>query len=177
VRDARPPVAAPYGVRRWEGPGSGDLGSFVVPTQPDHQPSPAPFTHHVEVHFYEVDQVGVVFNAWYLAWCDDARLAYLASRGYGLDEAREADALPLVRHADIEWLASLSAGDRADIVVSPVRVGTTSFTLRHEIHRASDGMLCAVLTITYVAAGLAERTKRELPLSLRTALDEDRVQT
>ena len=79
-----------------------------------------PFVHRVEVHFYEVDQVGVVFNAWYLAWCDDARLAYLASRGYGLEEARAADALPLVRHADIEWLASLQAGDHAEIVVRPV---------------------------------------------------------
>ena len=84
--------------------------------------------------------------------------------------------MPLVRHAEIEWLASLAAGDHAEIVVRPVRVGTTSFTLRHEIHRAGDGQLCAVLTITYVAAGLVERTKRELPLSLRKALDEDRAQ-
>jgi acyl-CoA thioester hydrolase len=132
-----------------------------------------PFVHRVEVHFYEVDQVGVVFNAWYLAWCDDARLAYLASRGYGLEEARAADALPLVRHADIEWLASLQAGDHAEIVVRPVRVGTTSFTLRHEIHRAGDQMLCAVLTVTYVAAGVAERVKRALPLGLREALEKD----
>jgi acyl-CoA thioester hydrolase len=132
-----------------------------------------PFVHRVEVHFYEVDQVGVVFNAWYLAWCDDARLAYLASRGYGLEEARAADALPLVRHADIEWLASLQAGDHAEIVVRPVRVGTTSFTLRHEIHRADDQMLCAVLTVTYVAAGVAERVKRALPLGLREALEKD----
>ena len=135
-----------------------------------------PFTHPVEVHFYEVDQVGVVFNAWYLAWCDDARLAYCASRGFGLERAREADAMPLVRHADIQWLASLSAGDHAEIVVRPVGVGTTSFTLRHEIHRAADGELCAVLTITYVAVGLADRTKRQLPLSLRTALEQDRAQ-
>lgn len=136
-----------------------------------------PFVHRVEVHFYEVDQVGVVFNAWYLAWCDDARMAYLASRGYGIEEAKAADAMPLVRHADIEWLASLAAGDHAEIVVRPVRVGSTSFTLRHEIHRASDGLLCAVLTITYVAAGLADRTKRELPLSLRAALGEDASQS
>jgi acyl-CoA thioester hydrolase len=135
-----------------------------------------PFVHRLEVHFYEVDQVGVVFNAWYLAWCDDARLAYLKARGYGIEEARAADAMPLVRHAEIEWLASLAAEDHAEIHVRPVRVGTTSFTLRHEIHRAGDGQLCAVLTITYVAAGLQERTKRELPLSLRTALDEDRAQ-
>jgi acyl-CoA thioester hydrolase len=128
----------------------------------------------VEVHFYEVDQVGVVFNAWYLAWCDDARLAYCASRGYGIEQARAADAMPLVRHAEIEWLASLAAGDHAEIVVRPVRVGRTSFTLRHEIHRAGDGELCAVLTITYVAVGLAERTARELPLSLRRALEQDR---
>ena len=120
-----------------------------------------------------MDQVGVVFNAWYLAWCDDARLAYLASRGYGLEEARAADALPLVRHADIEWLASLQAGDHAEIVVRPVRVGTTSFTLRHEIHRAGDQMLCAVLAVTYVAAGVAERVKRALPLGLREALEKD----
>ena len=133
-----------------------------------------PFVHPVEVHFYEVDQVGVVFNAGYLAWCDDARLAYCASRGYGIEQARAADAMPLVRHAEIEWLASLAAGDHAEIVVRPVRVGRTSFTLRHEIHRAGDGELCAVLTITYVAVGLAERTARELPLSLRRALEQDR---
>jgi acyl-CoA thioester hydrolase len=145
-------------------------------TDPESVDVQVPFTHRVEVHFYEVDQVGVVFNAWYLAWCDDARLAYLASRGYGLQQAMAADALPLVRHADIEWLASLAAEEHAEIHVRPVRVGTTSFTLRHEIHREGDGELCAVLTITYVAAGLAERTKRELPLSLRAALEQDQRQ-
>jgi acyl-CoA thioester hydrolase len=133
-----------------------------------------PFVYDVEVRIYEVDSAGVVFNAWYLAWCDDARLAYLASRGYPLEQAMAADALPLVRHADIEWLASLQAGDHAEIVVRPVRVGETSFTLRHEIHRAGDRMLSAVATITYVAAGLKERVKRPLPLSLREALEKDR---
>ena len=134
-----------------------------------------PFVHPVEVRFYEVDQVGVVFNAWYLAWCDDARLAYCAARGYDLEDARTHDAVPLVRHADIEWLASLAAGDHATIVVRPVRVGTTSFTLRHEIHRASDDELCAVLTITYVVTGAVDRGKRELPLSLRAALEQDQA--
>jgi len=134
-----------------------------------------PFSHRVEVRFFEVDQAGVVFNAWYLAWCDDARLAYLASLGYPLEKAIADEVVPLVRHADIEWLASLQAGDQADIVVRPVRVGSTSFTLRHEIHRAGEDLLCAVLTITYVAAGLAERVKKPLPLGLREALEKDRL--
>ncbi len=135
------------------------------------------FRHPVQVHFYEVDQVGFVFNAWYLAWCDDARLAYLDARGYSMDDARVADAVPLVRHADIEWLASLRAGDHADILVTPMRVGTTSFTLRHEIHRLGDGLVCARLEITYVAASLADRAKRKLPLALREALEKDRLGT
>ena len=134
------------------------------------------FTHHVDVHFYEVDQAGVVFNAWYLAWCDDARMAYLQSRGHGLAQADADGAFPLVRHAEVEWLASLSAGDRAAIAVRPVRVGGTSFTLRHEISRSRDGLLCAVVTVTYVTVDLPTRTKREVPLSLRAALDEDREQ-
>ena len=117
----------------------------------------------MEVHFYEVDQVGVVFNAWYLAWCDDARLAYCALAGYGLEEAKAADAMPLVRHADIEWLASLAAGDHAEIVVRPVRVGTTSFTLRHEIHRAGDGRAVCRPDHHVRGGGARERAKRELP--------------
>jgi acyl-CoA thioester hydrolase len=132
------------------------------------------FTHHVDVHFYEVDQAGVVFNAWYLAWCDDARLAYLESLGQGMEQAAAEGAFPLVRHADVEWLASLGAGDRAAIAVRPVRVGGTSFTLRHEISRERDGLLCAVATVTYVTVDLASRVARELPLPLRAALDEDR---
>ena len=124
-----------------------------------------PFVYGVEVRIYEVDSAGVVFNAWYLAWCDDARLAYLASRGYPLERAMAADALPLVRHADIEWLTSLQAGDHAEIVVRPVRVGETSFTLRHEIHRAGDGMLSAVATITYVAAVSWSGSSGRFPLA------------
>jgi acyl-CoA thioester hydrolase len=134
-----------------------------------------PFSHRIEVRFFEVDQAGVVFNAWYLAWCDDARLAYLASLGYPLEKAIADDAVPLVRHADIEWLASLQAGDHADIVVRPVRLGQSSFTLRHEIHRVGEDLLCAVVTVTYVAAGLAERVKKPLPLGLREALEKDRL--
>ena len=38
---------------------------------------------------------------------------------------------------------------------------------------AGDKMLCAVLTVTYVAAGVAERVKRALPLGLREALEKD----
>jgi acyl-CoA thioester hydrolase len=36
-------------------------------------------------------------------------------------------------------------------------------------------MLCAVLTITYVAVALSTRAKQALPLSMREALEKDRL--
>ncbi len=121
-----------------------------------------PFVHRVEVHFYEVDQVGVVFNAWYLAWCDDARLAYLASRGYGLEEARAADALRWCATPTSSGWRACSRGPRRDR-------GAAGEGGDHVVHAPPRDpprgrqMLCAVLTVTYVAAGVAERVKRALP--------------
>src|SRR5450759_2790975 len=46
--------------------------------------APAPeseFTHRVDMRYLEVDQQGVVFNMWYLAYFDDAMTAWLAHRG------------------------------------------------------------------------------------------------
>ena len=38
-----------------------------------------PFEEPVHVRFLEVDQQGVVFHMWYLAYFEDARNAFLAS--------------------------------------------------------------------------------------------------
>ena len=35
----------------------------------------------VAVRYLEVDAQGVVFNAWYLAWFDEAMAAFFADRG------------------------------------------------------------------------------------------------
>src|SRR5437667_12390906 len=42
---------------------------------------PIPFTHPVNVRYLEVDQQGVVFNMWYLAYFDDAMTSFLEEGG------------------------------------------------------------------------------------------------
>ena len=48
------------------------------------------FRYPLEVRFFEVDSLGVVFNMWYLGWCDEAMSAYMESIGYGYATLRAA---------------------------------------------------------------------------------------
>lgn len=129
------------------------------------------FSYPVAVKFSEIDLAGVVFNAHYLTWCEDAKWAYLDSVGYGPYRFAEARSNALVRHAEIDWVASLRPLDRAEIRVSVTRVGATSFTLRHEIWRAGDdAILTATCLITYVWVDSATGLKTDLDPALRRAL-------
>ena len=49
-----------------------------------------PYEHRVAVRYLEVDRQGVVFNAWYLAYFDDALTGFLDHMAEpGMEPARE----------------------------------------------------------------------------------------
>lgn len=96
------------------------------------------FRYPVDVRFFEVDSLGVVFNMWYLGWCDEAMSAFLESIGYGYATLRAAGVDAVLRKAELEWLRSLEAFQHAEISVRVDQVGTTSFRLRYDIERV-DG--------------------------------------
>ena len=47
----------------------------------DPAPANAPYVHRIQVRYGEVDMQRVVFNAHYLAYCDDAVENWLRARG------------------------------------------------------------------------------------------------
>jgi len=93
------------------------------------------FRYRVDVRFFEVDSLGVVFNMWYLGWCDEAMSAFMESIGYGYATLRAQGFDAVLRNAEIEWADSLEAFQHAEIVVLVDHVGTTSFRLRYDIDR------------------------------------------
>ncbi len=134
-----------------------------------------PFSYPVAVKFSEIDLAGVVFNSHYLTWCEDAKMAFLGELGFGPYWFTEHDHLALVRHAEIDWVASLKPLDRADIRVGVERVGTSSFTLRHEIWRSGDDPIrTATCVITYVWFDRVRGDKAPLDEAFRTRLDAER---
>jgi acyl-CoA thioester hydrolase len=128
-------------------------GEFVIPWR---------------ARYYEVDQQGVVFNGWYLAWFDEAMSAFLADRG--LDNAAMAAAgldYQLVR-SEIDWRAGVRWGEAVEIVVRPGRVGTTSFDVHFSVRRAG-AEVCAA-RIVYVSVPRGGTGKTPVPGALLDAL-------
>src|SRR5215212_6824672 len=109
----------------------------------------------------EADAQGVVFNAWYLTYFDEAMAAYLASRGlpYATMLAAGFD-VQLVR-SEIDWTTGLRWPDDVRVAVSLAGLGRTCFRLDFETRR--DG------TVYFVVATDGSG-KRDLPPLLLTAL-------
>jgi len=147
------------------------------------------FRYPVDVRFFEVDSLGVVFNMWYLGWCDEAMSAFMKSIGYGYATLRAQGFDAVLRNAQIEWADSLEAFQHAEIAVLVDHVGTTSFRLRFDIDRVDIDRVdidrvdierveasghgrtrCAQVAITYVCVAVDGRSKVPIPRDLREAL-------
>jgi acyl-CoA thioester hydrolase len=137
------------------------------------------FHYPLDVRFFEVDSLGVVFNMWYLGWCDEAMSAFMTSLGYGYATLRAGGVDAVLRSVEFDWVDSLEAFQHAEIAVRVDRVGTTSFRLSYDIERvdvsAGGRTKCAHAAITYVCVAVEDRMKTEIPQGLRKALTVHRV--
>lgn len=83
------------------------------------------FDHQIRVRYSECDQQGVVFNAHYMAYMDDATEVWLRSLTED-DDLHDRWEWMIVR-ATLEWQSSARNGDLLDIKVGVLRFGNTSF--------------------------------------------------
>jgi acyl-CoA thioester hydrolase len=125
------------------------------------------FVHRVRVRYAEIDGQGVVFNAHWLTYFDDACTRFMESLGFGPDFWTKEFDVMLVK-AVLEWSGSARFDDWIDIDVAPVRLGTKSFDLRYRASVAGEPACAA--TITYVAVVPGANTSIEIPAPVRTAL-------
>jgi acyl-CoA thioester hydrolase len=119
-------------------------------------------TWSAPVRYAEVDGQGVVFNAHYLLYCDEAMAAFCRARAVG----PIADRVQLVT-STLTWTSAARWGDVVDVDVRCLRVGTTSFVLRFEI--AAGERACCTVETTYV---LTDESWRPTPVpdDVRAAL-------
>ena len=126
------------------------------------------FSHPIQVRYLEVDQQGVVFNMWYLAYFDDAMTAFLAHNGLGYGAMLAAGFDVQLVHVDIDWSAGVRFGEPLVVDVRLVRKGATSFTLGFGVRRNHES--CAEATIVYVCVATDGSGKRPLPELLAKGL-------
>lgn len=129
-----------------------------------------PFEFDLQVRYMEVDAQGVVFNAWYLTYFDEAFTAFLHARGltYPVMLAAGYD-VQLVR-TEIDWSGPLRHLDVARITVTPARVGRTSFALDFAAGPAGGAVTCRART-TYVVVAADGSGKRPIPALILAAVE------
>jgi acyl-CoA thioester hydrolase len=108
----------------------------------------------------------VVFNANYLAYCDDAVERWLAARGVDVF-AHDWDFM--LKKATIEWAGAATVHEELSITVSASRWGNTSFDVRFD--GAVDDRAVFGCTITYVGVRAGTKDTMPPPAEVRAALD------
>lgn len=123
------------------------------------------FRHSVRVRYAEVDAQGVVFNAHYLTYCDEAVGRWWTSAGltfgdHGWDV--------MVKKIVVEWSGSAGFDDVVDIDVRVSRWGTTS----HDVECVGTvaGRPVFTATITYVGVRYGTKEPAPPPPEVRAAL-------
>jgi acyl-CoA thioester hydrolase len=126
-----------------------------------------PFVAKLHIRYLDVDQQGVVFHMWYLAYFEDARNAFLADRGLPLPELVHRWCDVQLAHTELDWHGSVRWEDVASVRVEPTHVGTTSFTLDFGV--LVDGTEIVHGRTVYVTIDPAGR-KQPVPAPLRELL-------
>jgi acyl-CoA thioester hydrolase len=100
------------------------------------------------VRFVECDQQGIVFNAHYLVWADEAVNAWWDGRGLDWAALTARGLEYVVVASALEWRSSARYGDTVEVDAEVEKVGRTSLTLRFAV-RVGERTCCDVRT-TYV---------------------------
>ena len=127
------------------------------------------FVHHVRPRYAEVDLQGVVFNAHWLTYFDEASTRFFEHLGFAPSVAFFRDFDVMVVKAVLDWQGPAGFDDDVAIAVAPTRIGTKSFDLQYTA--TVDAAPACVGTITYVSVVPGTHESVALPDGLRAALE------
>ena len=126
----------------------------------------APYVHRVRVRYGEVDMQRVVFNAHYLAYCDDAVEHWLSVLGVSVIDLGWDF---MLKKAVIEWDGAATVHDILEIAVGVTRWGNTSFDVGFT--GTVEGRPVFSTTITYVGVKTGTRETMAPPPEVRALMD------
>ena len=129
-----------------------------------------PFRHRIRVRYSECDLQGVVFNANYLTYLDDAMTElFRTALDGGYRAMVEAGVDMVVAESSLRYLAPARFDDEIEIEATVTRLGTTGMTTAMRIMRGGAALTEAELRHVFVDPDSFE--KREMPSRVRAGLE------
>lgn len=105
----------------------------------------------VRVRYAETDQMGVVYHANYLVWCDIGRTQYLKALGANYAELERSGTMLAVSDASIRYHASARYDEVIRIETTLREVRSRALTFDYEIINAASGMRLASASTVLVS--------------------------
>ena len=134
--------------------------------------TPASQVLELRVRYAETDQMGVVYHANYLVWCDMGRTDYLGSRGANYAELERAGTALAVSEASLRYHASARYDDLVRVETTLRDVRSRSVTFDYVITNAQTSTRLATASTSLVSIDRNGRPVR-LPDETRALLERD----
>jgi acyl-CoA thioester hydrolase len=133
------------------------------------------FVHRVRPRYAEVDAQGVVFNAHWLTYFDEACTRWFEAMGFEPKQSFCRDFDVMLVKAVLEWQGPAGFDDVVDISVETARLGKASFDVRYTA-TIEERPVC-VGTVTYVSVKPGTHEPASVPDMLRGRLQPVRTES
>jgi acyl-CoA thioester hydrolase len=127
------------------------------------------FVHHLRPRYAEIDLQGVVFNAHWLTYFDEASTRFFAEIRDTPAQTVFSDFDVMVVKAILEWEGPARFDDDVAIAVQATRIGAASFDLTYTA--TVEGRDACVGTITYVSVTPGTHESTAIPAAIRASLE------
>jgi len=124
------------------------------------------YTHTIRVRYGECDQQGVVFNAHYLAYVDDALEEWFEAC---LPQDQRGSFDVMLKKATLDWTSPARYRETITMDVHVTRWGTTSFDVAIDGRVGDRASFRA--TVVYVSVTMGTADPVRVPDEVRLALD------
>jgi acyl-CoA thioester hydrolase len=131
-----------------------------------------PFTTHIKVQQSEIDALGVVNNAIYQQYLEQAAVAHSEHLGFNLKRYEELGGMFVMRRIEIEYLRSALADDDLAITTWILEIRGACTIRRYEIRRQGEPDLILTAEALWVWVDRETMRPRALPDSVLEAFGQ-----
>lgn len=135
---------------------------------------PAETISALRVRYAETDQMGVVYHANYLVWCEVGRTDYIRRAGRSYADLERDGVRLAVAEATMRFHASARYDDHVSVHTTLTSVGSRGLAFAYRIVLTDTGALLVSATTSLVSIDGSGRPVR-LPDAVRDWLDASRV--
>jgi len=128
----------------------------------------------LRVRYAETDQMGVVYHANYLVWCEIARTDLIRTLGSSYRELEERGIRLAVSEASIRYIAAARYDDRIRVETRLTRITSRTLVFDYTILNADSTQRLATASTTLISLDPSNRVAA-LPADVRRALAGERV--